>query len=637
MRRRRESEPQQVLAADPPAGTPLAASSPGMVCVGNNTVAALLAGAIDPGAAQRLELHLDACGTCRQLVAELGRGLSAIGEAPREVSAQRLPRLGERVGRYAIRRVIGVGGMGVVYEAHDARLDRRVAVKVLRPDLVADGLLAEAQAMARLQHPNIVAVHDAGTFEGQLFVCMEYVAGTTLRDWLTARPRSWREVLRIFHATGRGLAYVHARGLVHLDFKPDNVLVDREGRPLVTDFGLARMTGQGHQPGLVVGTLAYMSPEQRRGERTDARGDQFAFCVALDEAIGKDAPAWVRRAIARGRAARPEDRFASMDALLHALTRERGRGLAVVLAGVAIAAAVAIPRGAPSERIVTRLVDRPIAQRLAAPATVPTSASVAPAAEPPMPIADRVTLVSAPPPREAVASLEPVATPHAPRDRDVRFLDGVAAPQQREPARLAASALTDEGPALVDRGCDDGSPRICALAEPTCPGASSVAVQRGCWTCADDATCAPLGLPHACDDGSKLTCTAKPPTCTGHEVISVRDGCYRCADPFTCGRSNHGSPAPRPTPPPPKHDHCGNGMCEAGEDHASCPSDCCEAAADGACVATCGNGFCEAGEDHAACPADCCETGASGACLPVCGNGFCEEGEDAAQCPQDCT
>jgi serine/threonine protein kinase len=190
-----------------------------------------------------------------------------------------LPQPGESIGRYAIKRVVGVGGMGVVYEAHDKTLDRCVAIKLLRPDLLeGPSLLAEAQAMARLQHPNIVAVHDAGIANGQLYVCMEYVAGTTLRAWRTAAPRDWRSIARVYLAAGEGLAYVHRAGLVHLDFKPDNVLVDRDGRVRVTDFGLAHIVGA--RPRAIVGTPAYMAPEQRSGRPTDARCDQYAFCVS---------------------------------------------------------------------------------------------------------------------------------------------------------------------------------------------------------------------------------------------------------------------------------------------------------------------------------------------------------------------
>src|SRR5262249_50220159 len=196
--------------------------------------------------------------------------------------------------RYEIARVIGAGGMGVVYEAYDAVLERTVALKLMRPDLIDGAALPEAMAMARIQHANVAVVHDAGVLGGQPFVCMESVAGATLRAWLR-EPRALRDVLATFVAAGRGLAYVHDAGMVHLDFKPDNVLIGR-GRVVVSDFGLARATG--HR-GVVIGTPAYMAPEQRSGDRPDARADQYAFCVALREALGALVPAWLRRGLAR--------------------------------------------------------------------------------------------------------------------------------------------------------------------------------------------------------------------------------------------------------------------------------------------------------------------------------------------------
>src|SRR6476646_3750983 len=140
--------------------------------------------------------------------------------------------------------------MGVVYGAYDPELDRKVALKLIRPgqavkDTARARLLREAKAIARLQHPNVVAVHDAGMFEEQVFLAMEFVAGGTIKSWLAEKARSWREILDVFIAAGRGLAAAHAAGLVHRDFKPDNVLLDKEGRPRVVDFGIARQAGGG--------------------------------------------------------------------------------------------------------------------------------------------------------------------------------------------------------------------------------------------------------------------------------------------------------------------------------------------------------------------------------------------------------
>ena len=325
---------------------------PAVECAGNNTIAALIAGAIDASAADRLELHLDACAACRQLVADLGRGLSALDE-------DRLPRPGDRLGRYEIERVIGAGGMGVVFEARDTTLDRRIAVKVVRPDSAdRHTLLAEARAMARLAHTNIASIYDVGTVHGQLYLCMELVVGTTLRDWLEGQ-RSPREIIAMFSAAGRGLAYAHRCGLVHLDFKPDNVLVDRAGRAVVTDFGVAALIGSAR--GIVAGTPRFMAPEQRRGCAADARADQFAFCTALGEALGTRAPSWARSIIERGRSEQRDERFASMDALLGALEVGMGRRKRVANA-IALAGALALASFAITRPPVTRLVERTIAR-----------------------------------------------------------------------------------------------------------------------------------------------------------------------------------------------------------------------------------------------------------------------------------
>ncbi len=232
---------------------------------------------------------------------------------------------GESVGRYHILEKVGEGGMGVVYAAWDPELSRRIAVKVLRPDKqssegAARGharLLREAQAMAKVSHPNVIAIYDVGALEDRVFMAMEFVDGPTLKKWVKEKPRSWHEVLDAFIAAGRGLAGAHAAGLVHRDFKPENVLVGRDGRVQVTDFGLARSANpeelaeepgapeqaaaalpsdsaqalaQVTQAGQVMGTPMYMAPEQRRGAAPDARSDQFSFCVALYWALYQEWP-----------------------------------------------------------------------------------------------------------------------------------------------------------------------------------------------------------------------------------------------------------------------------------------------------------------------------------------------------------
>ncbi|MCX4240833.1 tetratricopeptide repeat-containing serine/threonine-protein kinase [Paraliomyxa miuraensis] len=285
--------------------------------------------------------------------------------------------LGTPVGRYLLLDTIGRGGMGVVYSAYDPDLDRKVAIKVLRSSTGRNArgrLLREAQALARLTHPNVVTIHDVGMVGDDVYLAMELVLGQTVDQWLAQRKRSWKEVLRVYLAAGEGLAAAHDKGIVHRDFKPSNVMLDDVGGVRVLDFGLARLSDvqthgstvahQGALPRLVegsalltrpdglTGTPAYMAPEQFLGQSTDARTDQFSFCVALWEAIcgvppfageawdtlsdavlegrlrappRSAAPSWLLRALVRGLTREPERRFASMAELLAALERGLGR------------------------------------------------------------------------------------------------------------------------------------------------------------------------------------------------------------------------------------------------------------------------------------------------------------------------
>ncbi len=359
--------------------------------------------------------------------------------APRRHDSAPLAR-GEALGRYLVLDRVGVGGMGAVYAAFDPELDRRVALKLLledpggqeEPAARQRRLIREARAMARLAHPNVIAVHDVGTFGERVFIAMEFVAGPTLAHWLR-EERSQAEVLKVFAQAGRGLAAAHDAGLVHRDFKPDNVLVGDDGRVRVTDFGLARAPAEGDgaavdpdsfaraktapahtvadtsppvvrtpgdaplsksprtprtasgphtpatldavtRPGFVVGTPEYMAPEQYTGRATDARTDQFSFCVALYEALYGErpfdgetprglaasvvggtvrkapktsrVPPFLREALLRGLSAKPDARFATMEDLLEALARDpaarRRRmvvGAALVIGFVALVAA----------------------------------------------------------------------------------------------------------------------------------------------------------------------------------------------------------------------------------------------------------------------------------------------------------
>jgi tetratricopeptide (TPR) repeat protein len=279
---------------------------------------------------------------------------------------ERLSR-GTLVGRYVVLDVLGEGGMGVVYAAFDPELDRKVAVKLLQ-SREQEVLLREAQALARITHPNVIAVFDVGTLPGdRVFVAMELVEGETLRAWLRARKRTWREVLPVLRAAGAGLAAAHAAGLVHGDFKPENVLVGKDGRVRVLDFGLARRLDDTESPahelasdGYVAGTPAYLAPELYDQKVADARSDQFAFGVALYEAVygqrpfGKDAPRTLRpppegsrvparghRVILRALSTDPAARYPAMDALLAELEIDPGaarRRVALAVGAAVIAA-----------------------------------------------------------------------------------------------------------------------------------------------------------------------------------------------------------------------------------------------------------------------------------------------------------
>jgi tetratricopeptide (TPR) repeat protein/predicted Ser/Thr protein kinase len=286
-------------------------------------------------------------------------------EGPPEASVA--PRRGRLAGRYVLLDEIGEGGAGVVLQAFDRELERRVAIKLVktpeRSGISSTRLRREAQANALLQHPNVVSIFDVGEHDGEVFIAMEYVSGGSLRDWLRT-SRSTPEILDVFAQAGRGLLAAHERGIVHRDFKPSNVLVGMDGRARVADFGLARSFGDVDavepdaprpgglveleltRTGAVQGTPAYMAPEQFIGGTVDARADQFAFCLSLAEALtGTASPrttttapggppeawdprAWLRRsrmaprlrdALLRGLSTAPEDRFSSLEPILDAI------------------------------------------------------------------------------------------------------------------------------------------------------------------------------------------------------------------------------------------------------------------------------------------------------------------------------
>ena len=371
-------------------------------CLSDDVVFAYLGGSVLPEQAMEVERHLASCADCCTLVAETAKLLENQTDATRlDFRPPTMPSgptpltRGTKLGRYEILDVLGRGGMSVVYAAHDSELHRRIAIKVLLSEsadarersVSKSRLLREARAMAAVAHPNVVAIHDVGEWNDEVFVAMELVEGGTLRAWLAKGPHDWRSVVDVFLAAGEGLVAAHRAGLVHRDFKPENVLIGNDGRVRVTDFGIARTAHLGDAAleapeseglrssprpdlgtltatGAASGTPAYMSPEQFRGQASDARTDQFAFCIALHEGLygvrpfagretlaiarevlagrvvspplDRDVPAELHAILLRGLSLRIEDRFPSLADLLDALRAS------------ADAVAVAAPaRGAP--------------------------------------------------------------------------------------------------------------------------------------------------------------------------------------------------------------------------------------------------------------------------------------------------
>lgn len=371
-----------------------------MDCFDDNIAVELFEGTLSPTAEREVEEHAAGCSSCRQLLAELARSPSLAGAAPTIPAAGDAHidlNQGDKVGRFSILGRIGHGGMGVVFSAYDPKLDRKVALKLLRssddrsiaPQEAQSRLLREAQAIAQQSHPNVISVYDVGTYKSEVYIAMELVEGHTLSRWLRMWHRPWRDILDKFLESGEALMAAHGSGLVHRDFKPDNVLVGDDDRVRVMDFGLARslfydLPSSGEvtddafrisiagvselnrtltRTGAVLGTPRYMAPEQFLGGEADARSDQFSFCVALYEAVYRqhpfegstaralvessevtplpppakhDVPPWLHRAIVRGLEREPSRRYPSMRTLVQAITPPRVQPSRAWIAPVAI-------------------------------------------------------------------------------------------------------------------------------------------------------------------------------------------------------------------------------------------------------------------------------------------------------------
>jgi tetratricopeptide (TPR) repeat protein len=372
-------------------------------CPPDEQIAAHVAGGLDAAAAAALGVHLDTCPGCRAAVVALVRARGTPAPADQASSSPSSGSAGTALGRYRIERVLGAGAMGVVYAAHDPALERTVAIKVLRPELVGAGgalaerMIREARLLARVSDPAVITIHDVGELDGQVYLAMELCEGETLAAWLRAPARTVAEVLAVLARAGAGLAAAHRAGVIHRDFKPDNVLVAPAGAPrptrvVVTDFGVARAVdvvvegggaGVGASveltgTGIAIGTPAYMAPEQLAGAAAEVRSDVFAFAVTAWEALygarpfaGRTVaelavaiaagpptpsprsprgavPARVRGALGRALAAVPAARPASVDEVVLALaparppTRARAAAVGAVALGLAAVAALAV-------------------------------------------------------------------------------------------------------------------------------------------------------------------------------------------------------------------------------------------------------------------------------------------------------
>jgi len=311
-----------------------------MECPDDNTLAELMQGVLSVERKKKVEQHIDGCSSCSSLLVGVGRTFERGVDLP----------LQGKLGRYELVSEIGRGAMGSVYSARDPLLAREVALKILHKNA---GNLDEARALARLAHPNVVAVYDVGEEDGRVWIAMERAAGETLGVWLRSSARTWEAILDVFVQAARALDAAHAAGVVHGDFKPDNVLVAPDGSVKVMDFGLARLHDVSRDDRLFAGTPAYMAPEQLEGAAATPASDQFAFATTLHEALygarayaaptmtelreqmrnarvlqrpahARGVPDWVFPIVARGVEIDPRFRFPSIADLSGAITKRQG-------------------------------------------------------------------------------------------------------------------------------------------------------------------------------------------------------------------------------------------------------------------------------------------------------------------------
>lgn len=369
-------------------------------CLDDQRACAYAAGELPHALHASIDAHLEACDSCRRLlrilVQQADPTLRAVGTPGTLAPPGDSWAAGKRVGRYVVVARIGRGGMGEVFRAHDGELDRAVAIKRLDRSFDRTVLLREARAAAQLAHPNVVTVHEVGEVDGAAFLAMELVEGTTLTGWLKAESRTTTEVCKVLAHAGRGLAAAHARGIVHRDFKPDNVLVDGTDRARVADFGLARgapvpsdaLAGSAPHTTSLAGTPAYLAPELLYGSVPDPRSDQYALGITAFEALygahpfeGKSSaaiwaamadgkirdvakarvPQWLDRHVRRALAVKPEERWPTVAAFVDAIERgPRRRWPAIVGAAVIVNLALVawLVTRAQAPSCDARLIDR---------------------------------------------------------------------------------------------------------------------------------------------------------------------------------------------------------------------------------------------------------------------------------------
>jgi predicted Ser/Thr protein kinase len=454
-------------------------------CPAETVLLDLAQGAIEGAEFDALLAHLDACAQCRQIVAELAREA-----APETDAATREPKAGDTIDRFLLLEELGRGGMGIVYAAFDPTLDRKVALKLVRPDpaqpakAAAARLLSEAQALGRLSHPNVVTVFEAKAHGEQVYLAMELIQGRSLREFASQKPGAQALLMRFCEA-GRGLQAAHDRGLVHRDFKPDNALLGDDGRVCVTDFGLAQSRAEAGPRALrsaPAGTPGYLAPELWQGLAADARTDQFSFCVSLWEALfgARPFPAdkgpellaqvrqgpvakgrvplrhsvslRVRRALHKGLSFEPAERHASMGALLAELTAElRPDALSALTKPIFAAVALALI-GAGASAHALWIESRATATRaaelhVAAHDDQPREEAILASFAPPLSLPEPAAVARAAPAR--VAPAPPMAAPGAPV-----AIAASARPRTRRPApapsplaRMRREEARDAGPA----------------------------------------------------------------------------------------------------------------------------------------------------------------------------------------------